>query len=638
MKYLLSILFLVGAIHVLAYDFEVDGIYYNITSDSTLEVTFENSSSYKTYANIGAIIIPETITYNDAIYVVAGVGEYAFYKSSNLVHIELPSTITFIGSYAFEYCTELEDVNIPAGVTSIEKRVFYHCEALKSLELPETITSIGTSAISCCYALTSLEIPEAVTDISEYAFNRCTGLESITLPSGKVSLGTSAFRNCTSLTSVSLPTGLVSIPEKCFYGCTSLREVYIHSTVILIGDAAFMECDSLFEVYCTRYSSPTCASPDNTFGATALAAATLHVPEAALSDYTTTSPWSEFSNIVTDVDVELAYEYTGHRPVYEEFTGLWCGFCPRGAVWMAIMKDLYPDDFIGISYHYNDALQMLTKSNFPISVSSYPSGYFDRQGSSYTYDLEAPWLLRGLEETPAKISADAILDSDKDSITSMAYIAFSDDVAGGLGEVEFILVADSLHNDSWSQRNYYSSTTQSSYEEYWKVYTEGDSYVYGLYYNDVVLATSRVSSAGNITLTDSAKVADTVTVSYVQSLSFLDGSWESMGIEEENLKVVALLIDKSSGVVVDACETRVTKSSDNSGESAITPIVSRGSTFSVHGGDGVIIITSGEDARVDVYSLGGQRLVSTPIAQGSTLRISAPAGIYIVNGHKVIVR
>lgn len=53
--------------------------------------------------------------------------------------------------------------------------------------------------------------------------------------------------------------------------------------------------------------------------------------------------------------------------VVEEWTGTWCGFCPRGIVGMSYMKEKYGNDgFIGIAVHGNNGMQ-----RDPMTVSSY---------------------------------------------------------------------------------------------------------------------------------------------------------------------------------------------------------------------------------------------------------------------------
>ena len=72
---------LLGSITVNAYDFEVDGIYYNVKSSSelTVEVTYEKNEGY-TYSSpySGIITLPETVIYDGNTYRVSSIGERAF--------------------------------------------------------------------------------------------------------------------------------------------------------------------------------------------------------------------------------------------------------------------------------------------------------------------------------------------------------------------------------------------------------------------------------------------------------------------------------------------------------------------------------------------------------------------------------
>ena len=68
-----------------------------------------------------------------------------------------------------------------------------------------------------------------------------------------------------------------------------------------------------------------------------------------------------------------------HRPLIEEYTGTWCGWCIRGFVGMELMRETFGDDFIGIAYHNGDAMQITT--NYPNNVTGFPSAFLERNYS-----------------------------------------------------------------------------------------------------------------------------------------------------------------------------------------------------------------------------------------------------------------
>lgn len=90
-----------------AHDFEVDGIYYNITSEEglTVAVTFKGETSSEfSDEYTGSVYIPETVTHNSIIYNVTSIGDKAFYDCSSLTSVTIPNSVTSIGSYAFSFC------------------------------------------------------------------------------------------------------------------------------------------------------------------------------------------------------------------------------------------------------------------------------------------------------------------------------------------------------------------------------------------------------------------------------------------------------------------------------------------------------------------------------------------------------
>ena len=160
-----------------AYDFEVDGIYYNVlsASDRTVEVTTNEeqtdggpSSVYK-----GHVVVPNKVLCNNIEFVVCGIGERAFHASSELLSIILPETIKYIGYEAFFGCSSLKSVILPESLERIEGSAFFGCSSLKSVILPESLEGIGDSAFYGCSSLKSVNLPESLEGIGDSAFNGC---------------------------------------------------------------------------------------------------------------------------------------------------------------------------------------------------------------------------------------------------------------------------------------------------------------------------------------------------------------------------------------------------------------------------------------------------------------------------------
>ena len=244
MKRLLALsVFLMIALLSFAHDFEVDGIYYNITSSKapyTVAVTYRGTS-YDWYSNeyTGAVTIPSSVTYDGITYSVTSIGSYAFYGCSGLTSITIPNSVTSIGNCAFMGCSGLTSVQIPSSVTSIGWRAFCGCYGLTSVTIPNSVTSISDQAFSDCRNLTSVTIPNSVKAIGSYMFDQCFNLASVTIPESVTSIGEYAFFRCSSLKSVTIPNSVTSIGSYAFNECNSLTSITIPNSVTSIGSLAF---------------------------------------------------------------------------------------------------------------------------------------------------------------------------------------------------------------------------------------------------------------------------------------------------------------------------------------------------------------------------------------------------------------
>ena len=301
-----------------AYDFDVDGIYYNITSsdDKTVEVTRGNYS--------GDVTIPETVTNEGIEYRVTAIGEKAFcdywnltsvtipnsvtsisegafYRCTGLTSVTIPESVTAIGDYAFADCTDLMSVTIGDGVTTIGKKAFRKCYHLTSITIGKNVQTIGNEAFYGCYGLMSVTIPESVQTIGNYAFDGCRGLTSVTIGKNVTTIGNDAFSGCHGLMSVTIPESVQTIGNYAFSACTGLTSVTIPESVSAIGDYAFADCTDLMSV--TVYNlTPVNIDEKSVFYLVDCDNCTLYVPAESIALYKAAEGWKNFLNIKYKID------------------------------------------------------------------------------------------------------------------------------------------------------------------------------------------------------------------------------------------------------------------------------------------------------------------------------------------------
>ena len=76
--------------------------------------------------------------------------------------------------------TEIVSLDIPSSIKSINNYAFYGWNSLKSLVIPNGLQSIGINAFSNCSSLEKIVIPNTVTSIGKEAFSDCMSLYSVT--------------------------------------------------------------------------------------------------------------------------------------------------------------------------------------------------------------------------------------------------------------------------------------------------------------------------------------------------------------------------------------------------------------------------------------------------------------------------
>ena len=240
-QFLLTALLLCSTV-VSAHDFEVDGIYYNITNkaNKVVAVTYRGSgiNSYYNEYN-GAVTIPSSVNYDGETYSVTSIGNYAFYDCTHLTSVTIPNSVTSIGGYAFKYCGDLTNVTIGNSVTSIGPDAFRYCHSLASIVVANDNTKydsrdncnaiIATATNTLILGCKKTIIPNSVTNIGVDAFINCIYLESITIPESVTTIQYNAFYGCIRLKGITIPESVTTIQSGAFGLCPDLESVRVSS-------------------------------------------------------------------------------------------------------------------------------------------------------------------------------------------------------------------------------------------------------------------------------------------------------------------------------------------------------------------------------------------------------------------------
>lgn len=264
-----------------------------------------------------------------------------------------------------------------------------------------------------------------------------------------------------------------------------------------------------------------------------------------------------------------------HRPLVEEYTGLWCGYCPMGYIAMEWLRKEYPYDHIPVCFHNDDAMEV-TKS-YPLVVSAFPMLSIDRKelinpyyGSSSDTHLGVEQDLLNARQVfaVADIKVDARIEGDVVKVNSTAkFVRDFDDSNYRIG---YVLTCDGLTGVTWSQSNYLAGDARL-YGTPLEEAARWGGKVFGLTFNSVVVDPDgmtgiRASLPKNI---EAAK-------EYTHTFEY-DIANNKLVQDRNNIVVVAFVMDAANNKIINAA--KYSFSGDNE-DAAVEIIEADGSVVS----------------------------------------------------------
>lgn len=247
-----------------------------------------------------------------------------------------------------------------------------------------------------------------------------------------------------------------------------------------------------------------------------------------------------------------------HRPMLEEFTGTWCGWCTRGYYALETLNKLYGDAVVLAAYHTNDPMAM---TDYPVSIHGCPSATLNRDG------IEDPFYGKMKEgfgmkeevvasmETGVEAAIEVAADwanEEKTTISVKAVSKFLEDKTKAGYKVGYLLINNGLSGEdpSWIQSNDYAG--------YASVYTGSDlawlttlpEHIVGMIFNDVV-----VDVTGMMGVDGSVPNDVMANTPYETKFNFYIGS--NRVIQDKDKLYVAAFIINPDGTILNSNKTKV---------------------------------------------------------------------------------
>ncbi len=153
--------------------------------------------------------------------------------------------------------------------------------------------------------------------------------------------------------------------------------------------------------------------------------------------------------------VEGVTAHPDRNYIAEEGTGTWCGWCPRGTVFMDYMRKTYSDKFVGVAVHNGDPMTVAAYDG-GLGITAFPGVKIYRSATIDPSELEADFINKISAAPLVTISGTAILNTSNSNLSVDLTGIFSQNLSGDY-RFAAVLREDSVHNNSYNQTNYYGN-------------------------------------------------------------------------------------------------------------------------------------------------------------------------------------
>lgn len=256
--------------------------------------------------------------------------------------------------------------------------------------------------------------------------------------------------------------------------------------------------------------------------------------------------------------VAIVNEVFPRRVVYEEATGSWCQWCPRGHVGLKDMAHNHQNnsDYIGIAVHNSDPMAVTEyDSGIGNFITGYPSGATNRtlkNVDSGLDSIQASFLTEVTEIPFGKISIpDATWNATTREITFDCSTQFALDLTNANFNVAAVVVENGIigNTNSYNQKNNYAGGGAGAMTDW-----QGNNWANLPF---TVLAANMVyDHVGRTLLGGFGGYPNSVptTIAYNNNYTYSVSHILPLAHNINNIEIVALLLDNATGEIVNAGE------------------------------------------------------------------------------------
>lgn len=240
-----------------------------------------------------------------------------------------------------------------------------------------------------------------------------------------------------------------------------------------------------------------------------------------------------------------------HRPMLEEFTGTWCGWCVRGFYALETLNHLYGDDIVLAAYHNKDPMAMAA---YPVAVPGFPYAALNRDftGDPYYGSLnegfgmksEVTASMEALAGADIKVEA-AWADEARNRISVKSTCRFLESKPDAGYKTGYLLINNGLSGEgrSWNQENYFASYGSQFVGTDFQEFVNMPSQIKGLIFNDVV-----VDISGMMGVEGSIPEDVSFNIPYDNEFAF-DIASNDIIQDKDNLYVAAFIINPDGSIL-----------------------------------------------------------------------------------------